>query len=125
MKRRLTSRYRYETHFNSGSLVLRPGLNVVDQGVVDEAMRLDSRFRQVTAAGMVANTGLQVDFLKDRVVKAPDELAIADVSTIDVEEARHIVRALGKNTAAIRRLAELSERGGVKAVFAQALEGRG
>lgn len=125
MKRRLFSHYGYETHFNGASLTLRPGLNLVEQDAYDDAIRSDARFKQVMASGRVGDDGRHIDWLKDLVTRTPEEVTREDVNAMSSEEAQALIRALGKNTAAIRLLSGLAERGGIKAAFTAALEGRG
>jgi hypothetical protein len=124
MKRRVISNYGYETHFNGGSLTLRPGLNLIEETEFDAALRGDPRFRQVVDTSRVENSGAYVDWLKDLVTTAPESVTVKNVAALSVDEAQALVRAFKTNAGALQVLAGFAERGGVRAVFAAALGGR-
>jgi len=122
-KRRITSNYAWPTKYLGERLRLTPGVNRVEEQLLAEAKTKDPRLSSQIMAGKVVDGGYQVDWIRDQLKADPTALTALEVNAIGIDEARALVKQFTANHAALARLADLAERGGISRVFRSALEG--
>jgi len=121
-KRRIISTYPHPTKYGD-RLRLVPGVNRVEEDLLDALRREDPRFANQFVAEKLIDGGYQVEWIRDRLSDDPAALEASEINAIGVEEAKALVGEFHEDRAALSRLVELAEKGGISRVFREALEG--
>ncbi len=121
-KRRIRSTYPHPTKYGD-RLRLVPGINRVEEELLDTLRKEDPRFANQFVAGKLVDDGYQVAWISGCLSEDPDGLTTLEVNAIGVEEALALVGEFKNDKAALSQLATLAEKGGISRVFREALEG--